>query len=295
MLIVVEPLYAIPLKLGHGKSKSSSGLEILNSGLGVRKIDKHWDPNFLLLRTNARTVRCENPLTKSRQLPDTNKRYSMPISSFVQSHLDPDFKEYDDSHLDVKNALDSKSIFRSSGYIADHRKTGLEDQLNNSNAGDMKSGRNLHNFPSSAVASYAMNRNEDHITERAQLQQLCTLNALSNNDKRYNNRPANSNVLQRKAYYATVNLRPKTVECSGNVAKFVVVDIDLDGRSNINTAEVSTADATIFGRSRSKVQSDNRPMISRSRSADSSVSYLFQRMLSLDSSIDGRRLATEIL
>lgn len=295
MLIVVEPLYAIPLKLGHGKSKSSTGLEILDSGLGIRKIDRQWDPNFLLLRTNARTVRCENPLTKPRQLPDTYKRCSLPISSFVQSHLDNGCKEYDDRHLDVNNTFDPNSIFRSSGYIADRRKTGLGDRLNNSNAGDIKLGRNLHNFPSSAVASYAMNRNEDHITEQDQLQQLCAPNALSDNDERCNNQPDSSNILQRKAYYATVNLRPKTVGGSGNVTKFVVVDIDLDGRSNINTAEVSTADAMIYGRSRSKFQSDQRPMMTRSRSADGSVNYLFQRMLSLDSSIDGRRLATEIL
>lgn len=297
--IAEGPLKTVHLeKLNRGeKARSVPGLELMARGSKPGSKKQLSDPRYLLLKTNARTVCCENPVIADIRRPnDYEKRFSLPQDFYAEPFkLKPEtegnqivvYKSYEGINHPEPGSLQVKTFNRTqSPHRVDTHKpnsTTASVWRSQTHCGNQAPVSKLHQAIAKSCDEFSVGQ-PSRISEHEQ-----------EINKRQQQQPKqqHSASYKRKAFSATVNLRKKNATGSSKegdrITKFILVDIDFDNRSgkpvdsegkpardtNSPRAEWHNGER---GRSRETgdVHQDQRRLVARSRSADSS--YLYEKM-----------------
>lgn len=280
------------------KARSVPGLELLARGSKPGGKKQRSDSRYLFLRTNARTICLENPVIANiRKSNDSEKRFSLPqdfytvpftLNAETEGNQMIVHKSYEGINHSEPNSLQVKTFKRTnnpdrvnankSSYTTDLVKT-FGSQTDCGYQAPVGQSRNALAKSCDEFFVGQPCRPSDHEISKQQQP-----------------KPQHSASYKRRAYSATVNFRKKNAAGSSKesdrVTKFILVDIDYDNRSgkHVDCEGRSARDANSFraewcnverGRSRAAGEGhqDERRLAARSRSADSSISYLYEKML----------------
>lgn len=301
-VVFLGPLSTVYLeKLNRGeKTRSVPGLELMARGSKPGGNKPRSDPRYLFLKTNARTVVCENPVIADIRRPnDSEKRFSLPQDFYAAPFkLNPEtegnqivvYKSYEGINHSEPGSLQLKTFNRTQ---SPHR---VNTHKPSSTTGLVQtSGSQTHRGNQAPVGeshhALAKSCDEFHVGQPSRTSDPEN----EKNKQQQQPKQQHSASYKRKAYSATVNLRKKNAGSSkegGRITKFILVDIDFDNRSgkpvdsagkpSVRDTNSLRADWNNVERGRSRatgeVHQDERRLVARSRSADSSISYLYEKI-----------------